>query len=59
MLLFYQKAVALANEPVKAFCELHSLCIGHPDLQEMLFDLMSPAEAMTLGSEVYHQHALR
>lgn len=59
MLLFYEKAVTLANDPVRAFCELHSICIGHPNLQEMLFDLMSPAEAMTLGPEVYYQHALR
>ena len=33
MLLFYEKAVTLANDPVRAFCELHSLCIGHPNLQ--------------------------
>jgi hypothetical protein len=59
MMLFFEKVVSFKNDPVRAFGELHSLCLGHPDLQEMLLDLLSPSEAMTLGNDVYFQFTLR
>ena len=59
MMLFFEKVVSFKHDPVRAFGELHSLCLGHPDLQEMLLDLLSPSEAMTLGNDVYFQFTLR
>jgi hypothetical protein len=59
MMLFFEKVVSFKHEPVRAFSELHSLCLGHPDLQEMLLDLLSPHEAMALGTDVYFQYTLR
>jgi hypothetical protein len=31
--VFFEKVMALREDAVTAFCELHSLCLGHPDLQ--------------------------
>ncbi len=59
MSVFFSKVVTFKHDPVKAFCELHSVCLGHPDLQEMLLDLLSPSEALSLGPEIHFQHSLR
>ena len=59
MMLFFEKVLLFKDEPIQAFSELHSICLGHPDLQEMLLDLLSPEEALTIGEEVHFQHSLR
>ena len=59
MTLFFEKVVRLKDDPIKAFCELHSLCIGFASLQEMLLDLLTPEQALTLGPDIYFQHVLR
>ena len=41
------------------FQALHSLSEGYPDLQEMLLDILSPSEALSLGKEIYIQHCQR
>ena len=59
MMLFFEKVILFKGDPIRAFSELHSVCLGHPDLQEMLLDLLSPEEALAIGEEVYFQHSLR
>ena len=59
MMLFFEKVLLFKDDPIQAFSELHSICLGHPDLQEMLLDLLSPEEALTIGEEVHFQHSLR
>lgn len=39
--------------------ELHPLCEGHPTLQEMLLDILTPTDALKLGHEISAQHELR
>ena len=44
---------------VKVFQELHGLCLGNIVVQEMLLDLLSVEDAMTLGQVVYDQFRMR
>jgi len=39
--------------------ELHPLCEGHPTLQEMLLDILSPTDALKIGPELSDQYELR
>ena len=41
------------------FIELHSLCSGHLELQELLLDLLTASEALQVGFQVYQQFCLR
>ena len=47
------------ESPIKAFVQLHNLCKGHPELQELLLDLLTPEQALELSPIVYAQHCLR
>ena len=41
------------------FTELHNICAGKMELQEMLLDLLSAPEALELGTEIYQQFCSR
>jgi hypothetical protein len=47
------------DSPKEAFVQLHNLCKGHPELQEMLLDLLTAEQALELSPIVYAQHSLR
>ena len=41
------------------FAELHNLCSGKMELQELLLDLLSPQEALQVGVQIYQQFCVR
>lgn len=56
----FHKIVINENSSNKRkFTELHALCAGKMELQEMLLDLLTPGEALELGSEMYQQYCIR
>ena len=57
--LFFQIINTYQNQPIKAFTELHNLCRGLPELQELLLDLLTPEQALALDPRIYAQHCLR
>ena len=60
--MFSQFCIIVINDSLsnkRKFTELHTLCTGKMELQEMLLDLLSPGEALELGAELYHQFAIR
>ena len=59
LLKFFEIIVQLDHDPIKSFELLHPLCRGHPNLQELLLDLLTPDQAMALGPQVYSQHCQR
>ncbi len=43
----------------RKFTELHTICEGQMELQEMLLDLLSAGEALELGTDLYQQFCVR
>ena len=41
------------------YCELHNLCTGYVELQEMLLDFLDVDDALRLGNDVYQQYCTR
>ena len=56
---FFHIIQTCQNSPIEAFQQLHNLCKGVPDLQELLLDLLTPEQALQLSPIVYAQHCLR
>ena len=56
---FFQIIQACQETPIQAFAQLHNLCQGLPELQELLLDLLTPEQALALDPIIYAQHCLR
>ena len=56
---FFETIVKSELDPVMAYKELHAIAIGHENLQEMILDILSPQQALSLGRHVYSQHCQR
>ena len=56
---FFHIIQTCQNSPIQAFEQLHNLCKGIPELQELLLDLLTPTQALELSPIVYAQHCLR
>ena len=56
---FFETIVRSESDPVRAYKELHAIAIGHENLQEMILDILSPQQALSLGRQVYSQHCQR
>lgn len=55
----YQILANDAMNNVTKFTEVHRLCTGKMDLQEMLLDMLTASDAMSLGLKVYQQYCIR
>ena len=56
---FFQIIQNCIDTPTEAFVQLHNLCQGLPELQELLLDLLTPEQALEISPMIYAQHCLR
>jgi hypothetical protein len=56
---FFQIIQNCIDTPAQAFVQLHNLCQGLPELQELLLDLLTSEQALEISPMIYAQHCLR
>ena len=56
---FFQIIHNCIDTPTRAFVQLHNLCQGLSELQELLLDLLTPEQALEISPMIYAQHCLR
>ena len=59
LMSFFQIIQTCQDTPIQAFAQLHTLCQGLPELQELLLDLLTPEQALELNPIIYAQHCYR
>lgn len=59
LLKFCEVCYRCRHDSLQCFVQMHEVCAGYPDLQEMLLDLLEPEEAGRLGDLVYRQYRAR